>query len=92
MFGKMAVIYGAEHLFEVAARWKIQVNENVKGWAFNAAFPELNHNSASGYEVPAEITKNTMVVMLRSETLHPAFFCGIASPAGYSKRQALNTR
>jgi glucose/mannose-6-phosphate isomerase len=71
MFGKMAVIYGAEHLSEVAARWKIQVNENVKGWAFNAAFPELNHNSASGYEVPPEISKNTRVIMLRSNTLHP---------------------
>lgn len=71
MFGNMAVIYGAEHLTEVAARWKIQVNENVKGWAFNAAFPELNHNSASGYEVPAEISKNTRVIMLRSRTLHP---------------------
>jgi glucose/mannose-6-phosphate isomerase len=71
IFGNMPVIYGAEHLSEVAARWKIQVNENVKGWAFNAAFPELNHNSASGYEVPAAITKNTLVLMLRSDKLHP---------------------
>lgn len=71
MFGNMAIIYGAEHLSEVAARWKIQINENVKGWAFNAAFPELNHNATSGYEVPAEICKNTHVIMLRSKTLHP---------------------
>ncbi len=71
MLGNMAVIYGAEHLSEVAARWKIQVNENVKGWAFNAAFPELNHNSASGYEVPSGITQQSIIIMLRSDTLHP---------------------
>ncbi|RJO61293.1 MAG: bifunctional phosphoglucose/phosphomannose isomerase [Dehalococcoidia bacterium] len=71
LFGNMAVIYGAEHLSEVAARWKIQVNENVKGWAFNAAFPELSHNSATGYEVPVDISRKTRVVMLRSDSLHP---------------------
>jgi len=71
LFGNMAVIYGAEYLSEVAARWKIQVNENAKAWAFNAAFPELNHNAASGYEFPVEISKRTLVVMLRSDGLHP---------------------
>jgi len=71
LFGNMAVIYGAEHLSEVEARWKIQVNENVKGWAFNAAFPELNHNSAVGYEVPRQISEKTHVIMLRSDSLHP---------------------
>jgi glucose/mannose-6-phosphate isomerase len=71
LFGNMAVIYGAEYLSEVAARWRIQMNENAKAWAFDAAFPELNHNTASGYEFPQEISKNTQVVMLRSKDLHP---------------------
>lgn len=71
IFGNMVVIYGAEHLSEVAARWKIQVNENAKAWASNAAFPELNHNSATGYEVPREISQKTRVIMLRSDSLHP---------------------
>ena len=71
LLGNMAVIYGGEHLSEVAARWKIQVNENAKAWSSSAAFPELNHNSAVGYEVPKEISHKTMVVMLRSNSLHP---------------------
>jgi glucose/mannose-6-phosphate isomerase len=71
LLGNMAVIYGGEHLSEVAARWKIQVNENAKAWSSNAAFPELNHNSAVGYEVPREISQKTRVIMLRSDSLHP---------------------
>ncbi len=71
LYGSMVVVYGAEHLSEVAARWKIQVNENAKGWAINAAFPEMNHNAATGYTVPKEISQRTRVVMLRSESLHP---------------------
>jgi len=68
---KMAVIYGAEHLSEVAGRWRLQINENAKAWAFNAAFPELNHNATTGYEFPVGISQNTHVVMLRCTNLHP---------------------
>ncbi len=71
LFGKIAVIYGAEHLSEVAARWKIQINENAKAWSINAAFPELNHNATTGYEFPAGISRKTMIIMLRAESLHP---------------------
>jgi glucose/mannose-6-phosphate isomerase len=71
LYGNMAVIYGGEHLSEVAARWKIQVNENAKAWATSAAFPELNHNSATGYTVPKEISERARVIMLRADTLHP---------------------
>jgi len=68
---KMVVIYGAEHLFGAAERWRLQINENSKSWAFCASFPELNHNSTTGYEVPKVISQNTHVVMLRSSLLHP---------------------
>jgi len=71
LYGKMAVIYGAEHLAEVAARWKIQINENAKAWSVSAAFPELNHNATTGYQFPDEISRRAMVIMLRSEGLHP---------------------
>ncbi|MCL2678769.1 MAG: bifunctional phosphoglucose/phosphomannose isomerase [Dehalococcoidia bacterium] len=71
LYGNMAIIYGAEHLAEVASRWKIQINENAKGWAGSAVFPELNHNSTTGYAVPKEISEKTFVIMLRSESLHP---------------------
>jgi glucose/mannose-6-phosphate isomerase len=71
LYNKMTVIYGAEHVSEVASRWRLQINENSKAWAFNAAFPELNHNATTGYEFPREISRNTHIVMLRSSNLHP---------------------
>ena len=50
--GHLVVIYGGEVLSEVARRWKTQLNENGKAWAFFELFPELNHNAVAGYEFP----------------------------------------
>jgi glucose/mannose-6-phosphate isomerase len=46
--GNLAVIYGGEVLSEVASRWKTNLNENSKVWAFFELFPELNHNAVVG--------------------------------------------
>lgn len=62
----LPVIYGAGITEGVARRWKGQVNENAKGWAFYEAFPELNHNSSAGYRFPEELTSQLVVVMLGS--------------------------
>ncbi len=69
--GRVAVIYGAEILSEVARRWKGEFNENSKAWAFFESFPELNHNAAVGYEFPPEAKERILVLMLRSSSLHP---------------------
>ncbi len=71
MEGKVAVIYGAGILTDVARRWKTQINENSKAWAFFETFPELNHNSIVGYHYPAQLSGNIFVVLLRSTVLHP---------------------
>ncbi len=67
----LAVIYGAGFLSPVAQRWKTQINENSKAWAFFEILPELNHNSVVGYEFPPELAKSIFVVFLRSPRLHP---------------------
>lgn len=69
--GRVAVIYGAEMLTEVARRWKAQFNENSKAWAFFESFPELNHNAVTGYKFPAEAKERVFVLMLRSPSFHP---------------------
>jgi len=69
--GKVAVIYGAGILSEVAQRWKTQVNENSKAWAFYELFPELNHNAIVGYQFPSEVKDKILVVLLHSSRLHP---------------------
>jgi glucose/mannose-6-phosphate isomerase len=69
--GKIAVIYGAGILSAVARRWKTQINENSKAWAFYEIFSELNHNAVVGYQFPTELASKIYVVLLRCPSLHP---------------------
>ena len=69
--GSLAVIYGAGLLSGVALRWKTQLNENSKTWAFCELFPELNHNAAVGYDLPSWAKEKVFVVLLSSPSLHP---------------------
>jgi glucose/mannose-6-phosphate isomerase len=66
---KLPVIYGAGPLLEVAHRWKTQLNESAKTWAFHEELPELQHNAIVGYGLPQAIAKETAVVFLESATL-----------------------
>jgi len=70
MHGKLPVIYGAGLLTSVARRWKTQVNENSKAWAFFEVLPELHHNAVVGFPLPEKLRKDMVVVMLRSPLLH----------------------
>ncbi|MFH0942395.1 MAG: bifunctional phosphoglucose/phosphomannose isomerase [Chloroflexota bacterium] len=63
---RLPVIYGSGITAGVARRWKGQINENAKAWAFYEVFPELNHNSSAGYRLPAELAGKIVVVMLDS--------------------------
>lgn len=71
LLGHIGVIYGAGILSEVAHRWKTQLNENSKNWAFYEILPELNHNAVVGYEFPPEVADKIFVIFLRSPSLHP---------------------
>ncbi len=70
MYGKIPIIYGGGILSEVARRWKTQINENSKTWAFFEVFPELNHNSVIGYQFPTELAAKLYVALLRCPSLH----------------------
>jgi len=71
LHNRIAVIYGAGILSEVAHRWKTQINENSKAWAFYETFSELNHNAVVGYQFPQELYSKIFVVLLRCPSLHP---------------------
>jgi glucose/mannose-6-phosphate isomerase len=66
LYGKLPVIYGAGILAEAAHRWKTQINENGKAWAFYEVFPELNHNATVGFQFPPEVISRLHVILLRS--------------------------
>ncbi|MFC1950062.1 bifunctional phosphoglucose/phosphomannose isomerase [Chloroflexota bacterium] len=65
LYGHLPIIYGTDILSEVAHRWKTQLNENSKAWAFYEVFPELNHNAVVGYQFPPELASKIVVAMLR---------------------------
>lgn len=69
LHGHAVVVYGAEYLAAVARRWKTQLNENAKNWAFYEEFPELNHNAIVGYEFPRQLARVVQVMMLRGDDL-----------------------
>ena len=69
--GRLPVIYGAEVLTEVAHRWKTQINESSKTWAFYEELPEANHNAIVSYGLPPEAARLAFVVYLQSRKLHP---------------------
>ena len=70
LYGCLPVIYGAGIAAEAAHRWKTQLNENGKAWAFYEVFPELNHNATVGYPLPKEIASRIRVILLRSPTFN----------------------
>ena len=69
--GRLPVIYGAEVLTEVAHRWKTQLNESTKVWAFHEQLPEASHNAIVSYGLPQEVARLVLVVYLRSLDFHP---------------------
>lgn len=69
--GRLTVVYGADFLGSVARRWKTQLNENSKAWAFCETLPELNHNAVLGYEQPDNLANDTFVALLQSSLNRP---------------------
>jgi len=63
---RLPVVYGAGLMEPVARRWKTQLNENAKRWAFFEPMPELNHNAVVGYERSERLRAWGSVIMLRS--------------------------
>ncbi len=71
LYHRLPVVYAAEHLSEVARRWKGQFNENSKSWGVFDVLPELNHNTVVGYPLPPGLSRLAHVVMLTSPQNHP---------------------
>jgi glucose/mannose-6-phosphate isomerase len=69
---RLPVVYGAGQLIEVARRWKTQLNESAKTWAFCEEMPESQHNAIVALSLPKAIAGATTAVSLRSATLDHA--------------------
>jgi glucose/mannose-6-phosphate isomerase len=69
--GRIVAVYGGGLMAEVARRWKGQLNENSKTWAFFDQLPELNHNAVLGFRFPEGAARELLVVMLSAAGNHP---------------------
>ena len=66
---RLVVVYGSGFFSAVARRWKTQLNENSKVWAFYEELPEVHHNSVVGYSLPADVRRLATVVLLKPHGL-----------------------
>ena len=58
------LIYGGGALGAVAAyRWKCDINENAKAPAFDAAYPELDHNEVCGWGQHGDVTRQLVTLV-----------------------------
>ena len=69
LLGRLVVVYGSGFFSAVARRWKTQLNENSKVWAFYEEIPEVHHGSVVGYSLPAEVKSQATVVLLKPNHL-----------------------
>ena len=68
---KLVVMYGGGIFSGVARRWKTQLNENAKVWAFYESLPESLHNSVEPYGVASAVGQEIVALLLRPHTLSP---------------------
>lgn len=66
IFDRLPFIVGAEHLVPVAQRWKKEINENAKTFAFAEEMPEFFHNTIVGIEFPFQIRDGIFFLFLES--------------------------
>jgi len=72
LWNKFAAIYTSSiHLDICSTRLRSQLAENSKVLSSSHLFPEMNHNEIVGWENPAKLFKNMVVVMLRDKDMHP---------------------
>ena len=65
LLGRLTLVYGGGIFSGMALRWKSQINENGKSWAFAESLPELLHNSVESYSGGPEIRQRTTALLLR---------------------------
>ena len=62
---KLVMVYGGGLFSGLARRWKTQLNENGKLWAWHEEIPELLHNAVEAYGSMPQIKERLSAVMLQ---------------------------
>ena len=65
LIGGLTVVYGSGSLSAMALRWKSQINENGKSWAFAESLPEVLHNSVESFPEGLEVNQITTALLIK---------------------------
>lgn len=65
LVGRLTLVYGGGVFSGMALRWKSQINENGKSWAFSELLPEIFHNSVESFPGGPEIRQRTTALLLK---------------------------
>ncbi len=68
---RIPVIYSGARLLPALTRWKTQIAENSKSFAFINVFPEMNHNEIMSWRCPGWFVKKAVPVFIASDREHP---------------------
>ena len=71
LFGRLTLVYGGGMFSGMALRWKSQINENGKSWAFAELLPELFHNSVESFPSGPDIRQRTTALLLKPRQTVP---------------------
>ena len=69
--GRLALVYGGGIFSSMALRWKSQINENGKSWAFAESLPEVLHNSVESFPGGTEIGQRSTALLLKPNQPSP---------------------
>ena len=62
---KLILVYGSGVFSGMARRWKTQLNENAKTWAFHEPIPEVLHNSVEAFCSSSVVRDRIMGLLLQ---------------------------
>ena len=68
--GHIPLFYSSNNLEAVNLRWRGQIQENSKNFAFGALLPEMNHNEIMQFSFPSELMKKFIIVFLNDKLDH----------------------
>lgn len=67
--GKLLVVFGGGIFSGAARRWKAQLNENAKVWAFYENIPECLHNSVESFGAVPDPERSVFALLLQPSTM-----------------------
>lgn len=90
IFDYLPIIVGAEHLWPIAMRWKKELNENAKTFAFAEESPEFFHNTVVGIEYPQYLKGEVFFIFLESSLYQEKIKKALSVFKDILKKQKIN--